>query len=123
MSPKTLRIGGDVGYMGSDRYYKSRSEQQNFLTNDSSSFVNRNGENINRGHNFSMNFRMRWEIDTLTTLEFMPRFGFNKSHFENNSYSETMGDTVIPNGPIATVSTISVLSRRAMLTDIICRVG
>lgn len=88
---KTLRIGGDVGYMGSDRYYKSRSEQQNFLTNDSSSFVNRNGENINRGHNFSMNFRMRWEIDTLTTLEFMPRFGFNKSHFENNSYSETMG--------------------------------
>ena len=88
---KTLRIGGDVGYMGSDRYYKSRSEQQNFLTNDSSSFVNRNGENINRGHNFSMNFRTRWEIDTLTTLEFMPRFGFNKSHFENNSYSETMG--------------------------------
>ena len=88
---KTLHIGGDVGYMGSDRYYKSRSEQQNFLTNDSSSFVNRDGENINRSHNFNMNFRMRWEIDTLTTLEFMPRFGFNKSHLENNSYSETMG--------------------------------
>ena len=88
---KSLRIGGDVGYMGSDRYYDSRSEQQNFLTNDSSSFVNRDGENINRSHSFSMNFRLRWEIDTLTRLEFMPRFGFNKSHLENNSYSETMG--------------------------------
>lgn len=87
---KSLRIGGDVGYMGSDRYYDSRSEQQNFLTNDSSSFVNRDGENINRSHSFGMNFRLRWEIDTLTRLEFMPRFGFNKSHLENNSYSETM---------------------------------
>lgn len=88
---KSLRIGGDVGYMGSDRYYDSRSEQQNFLTNDSSSFVNRDGENINRSHSFGMNFRLRWEIDTLTRLEFMPHFGFNKSHLENNSYSETMG--------------------------------
>lgn len=88
---KTFRVGGDVGYMGSDRYYKSRSEQQNFLTNDSSSFVNRDGENINLSHNFRVNLRLRWEIDTLTNLEFMPRFGFNKSHFENNSYSETMG--------------------------------
>ena len=88
---KSLRVGGDVGYMGTDRYYKSRSEQQNFLTNDSSSFVNRDGENINRSHNFRVNLRLRWEIDTLTTLEFMPRFGFNKSHFENNGYSETMG--------------------------------
>ena len=87
---KTLRIGGDVGYMGSDRYYDSRSERQNFLTSDSSSFVNREGENINRSHSLGMNFRMRWEIDTLTRLEFMPRFGFNKSHLENTSYPETM---------------------------------
>ena len=26
-----------------------------------------------------MNFRLHWEIDTLTVLEFMPTFGYNKS--------------------------------------------
>ncbi len=88
---ETFRIGGDVNYMGNERYVNSRSEQQNFLTNDSSSFVNSENENIHRSHNVNINLRLRWEIDTLTNLEFMPRFGFNKSHMENNSYSETMG--------------------------------
>lgn len=88
---ETFRIGGDVSYMHADRYTESKSEQQNFLTNDSSSFVNSRSENIHRSNNLRLNFRMRWEIDTLTSLEFMPRFDFNKSHMESNSYSETMG--------------------------------
>ncbi|MCD8287514.1 MAG: outer membrane beta-barrel family protein, partial [Porphyromonadaceae bacterium] len=78
-------------YMGNDKEFISTSEQQNFLTNDSSSFVNKNGRNVNRSHSLNLNFRLRWEIDTLTTLEFMPRFGFNKSHLENNGFTETMG--------------------------------
>ena len=88
---ETFRIDGSVNYMTSNRYYWSRSEQQNFLTADSSSFVNSLSENRNISHNLRMNFRLRWEIDTLTTLEFAPNFGFNKSLPDNESYSETMG--------------------------------
>ena len=88
---ETFRVGGSVNYMTSNRYYWSRSEQQNFLTADSSSFVNSLSENKNISHNLRMNFRLRWEIDTLTTLEFAPNFGFNKSLPDNESFSETMG--------------------------------
>ena len=88
---ETFRVGGSVNYMTSDRYYQSRSEQQNFLTADSSSFVNSFSENKNISHNLRMNFRLRWEIDTLTTLEFAPNFGFNKSLPEDGSVSQTMG--------------------------------
>lgn len=85
-----LRFGGDIRYGYSNNNVWQKSEQQNFLK-DSISYDNSEKTYNTKSHNVNMNFRLHWEIDTLTVLEFMPAFGYNKSKMYNNSTSATLG--------------------------------
>ena len=85
-----LRFGGDIRYVYSNNNVWQKSEQQNFLK-DSISYDNSEKTYNTKSHNVNMNFRLHWEIDTLTVLEFMPAFGYNKSKMYNNSTSATLG--------------------------------
>ncbi len=85
-----LRFGGDIRYGYSNNDVWQKSERQNFLK-DSISYDNSEKTYSTKSHNLNMNFRLRWEIDTLTTIEFRPSFGYNKSRMSNYSESATLG--------------------------------
>jgi hypothetical protein len=75
-----FRVGGSVMYSHSDRDTRTLSNRQ-YLFTDSTSWYKDNSIARDRGHNVRGDFRMRWQIDSLNTLEFRPNFSmnFNKS--------------------------------------------
>ncbi|MBR5533212.1 MAG: TonB-dependent receptor family protein [Bacteroidales bacterium] len=86
-----FRAGGDVKYAYSDLDLKEHSERQNFLSPDSSTFDNSLKENRNKSHNIEMNYRLLWNPDEYTQIEFRPNFKFNSSKMSNNSASSSFG--------------------------------
>lgn len=86
-----FRAGGDVKYAYSDMDLKEHSERQNFLSPDSSTFDNSLKENRNKSHNIEMNYRLLWNPDEYTQIEFRPNFKFNSSKMSNNSASSSFG--------------------------------
>lgn len=87
-SEDKLRVGGDVFYSHSDRDSRNSSNRQ-YLFPDSTSYYDEAGSSRDRGHNISGNFRLKWEIDSFSTLEFRPRFSVNFSDSESADSSAT----------------------------------
>ncbi len=83
-----LRIGGDVFYSHSDRDSRNSSSRQ-YLFTDSTSYYDAAGSSHDKGHNISGNFRLKWEIDSFSTLEFRPRFAVSFSDSQSNDSSAT----------------------------------
>lgn len=90
-APKTI-LGGNLRYSHSSNEAKSKSNRQNILPGDSSSYDNSEVSNRTKNDNIGADFRFEWEPDTLTRLIFHP--GFNLSHSLNDSYSDatTLGN-------------------------------
>ena len=86
-----FRAGGDVKYAYTDMDLKEHSERQNFLTTDSTTYDNSLKDNRNRGHNIEMNYRLLWNPDKYTQIEFRPNFKYSNSKMENNSSSLSYG--------------------------------
>lgn len=92
-----FRIGGDLMYSGSDLVSTRKTSRQNLLK-DSVSYSNSSESSRTKSRNVTMNFRMRWEIDTLSALEFMPSFGYNHTRLSERENSETLdGDRHLVN--------------------------
>ena len=87
-SEDKLRVGGDVFYSHSDRDSRNSSNRQ-YLFPDSTSYYDEAGSSRDCGHNISGNFRLKWEIDSFSTLEFRPRFSVNFSDSESADSSAT----------------------------------
>lgn len=85
-SDDTFRVGGDVLYSHTDESSRTSRERQ-YLFTDSTSFYNSQSGSRDKGHNVQGNFRMKWEIDSFSTLEFRPsfRFNYNKSTSADSS--------------------------------------
>lgn len=83
-----LRFGGDVFYSHNDRDSRNSSRRQ-YLFADSTSYYDEAGMSRDKGHNISANFRMEWEIDSFTTLDFRPRFSVSFSDSESADSSLT----------------------------------
>lgn len=81
-SDDTFRVGGDLMYSHTDESSRTSRERQ-YLFTDSTSFYNSQSGSRDKGHNVQGNFRLKWEIDSFSTLEFRPRFRLNY----NNSTS------------------------------------
>ena len=73
-----LRVGGDLMYSHSDRDTRQSTARQ-YLFQDSTSYYNSASSARDKGHNLRGDFRMRWRIDSLSTLEFRPNFQLNFS--------------------------------------------
>jgi len=93
----SLRVGGNIMYSHNDRTNWSKTHRLNIFqdgnTNDDSERSSRD-----RGHNIGGELRLKWEPDSLNTLDFRPRFSlnFNKSEnfSTNQNYGETMADMI-----------------------------
>lgn len=82
----TLTLGGNTNYSHSKNEALSKSNRENILPGDSSSFDNGIAMSHTKNDNFGMNFRMEWEPDTMTRLIFRPSFNF--SHSINNDFTD-----------------------------------
>lgn len=81
-----LRVGGNIFYSHSDRDARSKSETQ-YLFPDSVSYNSAGSKTRDKGHNIRADLRLQWNIDESNTLDFRPRFAFNRrdSHLNDSS--------------------------------------
>ena len=84
-----FRVGGDVSLAFSDQDSWNKSQRQNLFA-DSTSYDNSEQRNRTKSHNLGVNFRMHWELDSLSTIEFMPNFSYNKSSYHASNESATL---------------------------------
>ena len=95
-----LTLGGNTRYSHSDNDARSKSDRQNILPGDSSSYDNSEAMSRTKSDNFGVDFRLEWKPDTMTQLIFRPSFSFSHSMNDNFSDATTLDnerDTVNTN--------------------------
>ena len=98
--PDKLTLGGNTRYSHSDNDARSKSDRQNILPGDSSSYDNSEAMSRTKSDNFGVDFRLEWKPDTMTQLIFRPSFSFSHSMNDNFSDATTLDnerDTVDTN--------------------------
>ena len=98
--PDKLTLGGNTRYSHSDNDARSKSDRQNILPGDSSSYDNSEAMSCTKSDNFGVDFRLEWKPDTMTQLIFRPSFSFSHSMNDNFSDATTLDnerDTVNTN--------------------------
>lgn len=84
--------GGNLRYSHSDKDAKSKSDRQNILPGDSTSYYNEKNYDNTRDDNIGFDLRMEWKPDTSTQIIFTPSFGYSKSHnLQNGTFSTLSG--------------------------------
>ena len=101
-----FKAGGDIKYAFSHLDLYERSDRQDFLAIDSTSYDNSIKDNLNKSHNVEMNFRFDWTPDEFTRVEFHPRFKYNHSDMASSSASLSYGLNTVD--PMAVADTITV---------------
>ena len=92
-----LTVGGNLRYSHSDNDAISKSNRQNILPGDSTSFYNENNSSNTRSDNVAADLRMEWKPDSLTQIIFRPSFSYSNSHSREGSTFNTLSgnrDTV-----------------------------
>lgn len=77
-----FRVGGNVMWSRSDRKV-IRSQERQYLYNDSSSYSSTERDARDRGNNFRADFRIQWKPDSFNTLEIRPNVSFNINDSES----------------------------------------
>lgn len=98
--PDKLTLGGNTRYSHSDNDARSKSDRQNILPGDSSSYDNSEEMSRTKSDNFGVDFRLEWKPDTMTQLIFRPSFSLSHSMNDNFSDATTLDnerDTVNTN--------------------------
>ena len=98
--PDKLTLGGNTRYSHSDNDARSKSDRQNILPGDSSSYDNSEAMSRTKSDNFGVDFRLEWKPDTMTQIIFRPSFSFSHSMNDNFSDATTLDnerDTVNTN--------------------------
>lgn len=98
--PDKLTLGGNTRYSHSDNDARSKSDRQNILPGDSSSYDNSEAMSRTKNDNFGVDFRLEWKPDTMTQLIFRPSFSLSHSMNDNFSDATTLDnerDTVNTN--------------------------
>lgn len=84
-----FRAGGDVMYSHSRQRTVQNSNKQ-YLFTDSTSYENSHSYSLDRTHNFTGNFRLRWQVDSLNTLDFRPSFVVSHNESDKTTNSELL---------------------------------
>ncbi|MEG1643498.1 MAG: TonB-dependent receptor [Bacteroidales bacterium] len=90
-----FNAGGDIKYVFSNLNVNERSERQNFINSDSTTYDSSIKENLNKSHNIEMNFRLKWQPNDLTNIDFYPSFGYNHSNMNSSSISQSTGQNTL----------------------------
>ncbi|MDE6497525.1 MAG: outer membrane beta-barrel protein [Muribaculaceae bacterium] len=83
-----IRVGGDVMYSYSDRDTRQLTDRQ-YLFADSTSYYNSGRNARDRGHNVRVDLRVQWKPDSFNTVDFRPRFSWNRNDSHSNDSSLT----------------------------------
>lgn len=90
-NPK-MTVGGNVRYSHSDNEAISKSNRQNILPGDSTSYYNENNNSNTKSDNVAADIRMEWKPDSLTQIIFRPSFSYSNSHSREGSYFNTLNE-------------------------------
>ena len=82
-----FRVGGNVFYSHTDRH-STTDKNIEYHQPGRNEFSTDSSVADDEGHNVSGDFRMEWKIDQNNTLDFRPKFTFNKR--DSESWSETL---------------------------------
>lgn len=83
-----LEIGGNVRYNHSSTDNLTKTSSQTFVTSTVSQFVNSLSQSYNRRGGVNGDFRLEWQPDSMTNIQFRPSFSYNDS--DNNGYSSSV---------------------------------
>lgn len=83
-----FRVGGDLMYSHNTNT-TVRSIARQYLFTDSVSYYDELQNAKDRGHNLRGNFRLKWEIDSLNTIDFRPNFTYNSNRSDQAQTSDT----------------------------------
>ncbi len=88
-----LELGGSINWSHRDNDLLSTSASETFLTGGSaSSFSNSASSSGSKSTNVNTNFRLKWNPDSLTRINFRPNFSFSKSSNFSDSRTATFND-------------------------------
>lgn len=88
-NPK-MTLGGNTRYSQSENEALSKSNKQNILTGDSTSYDDKQVANNTRSNNVGADFRMEWKPDTMTNIIFRPSFSYSNSRDAETSNFHTL---------------------------------
>lgn len=88
-----IELGGNVRYRHSNSDNLSTSNSETFLTSGaSSSFSNSWSHNVNKNTSVNTSFRLEWNPDSMTNINFRPSYSYSESHNHGSSRSATFND-------------------------------
>ena len=88
-----LELGGNVRYGHTDTDALSTSNSETFLTaGNSSSFSNSWSHSVSKSTSVNSSFRLEWNPDSMTNVNFRPSYSYSESHNNGRSLSATFND-------------------------------
>jgi len=87
-----LELGGNVRYNHRSTDNLTRSNSETFVTSAVSQYVNSLSQSYGSGSNVDADMRLEWQPDSLTNIQFRPRFSYSDSDNESRSADVTFND-------------------------------
>lgn len=88
-----LELGGNVRYNHRSNDLTSSSASETFLNaGSSSSFNNSRSKSLSSSTNVNGSFRLQWNPDSMTNINFRPSFTHSDSHNSGSTYAGTFND-------------------------------
>ena len=90
-----LKAVGNISYNYGDNDITRKDNRINFFNNDSTTYRFSNSSSHNFDNNFSIEAKLEYKPDTLTTVVFSPSFSYNRSVSHRSSAQQTHIDSEI----------------------------
>lgn len=87
-----LEVGGNARFSYSHTDNETRSNSESFLSTGGSTFSNSQSMSKPWSWSFNTNYKIEWQIDSLTNLIFRPDVSYSRSHGESMSSSVTFSE-------------------------------
>ena len=84
-----FEFSGNIDFRFSDSDATRSTNSESFYSTNKSNFSNSLSKNRNDNKGFSASFTIKWNPDSLTTMQFSPNFNYSKSHSSSRSLSAT----------------------------------
>lgn len=87
-----FEIGGRLGFNYSDSDRKTTTNRESFFGDGKSNFSNSQSKSRSNSKGFNTNLNIKWNPDSMTTMQFRPSFGYTKSNSSSYSLDATFSD-------------------------------
>ena len=84
-----LKMGGNARYAHRKSETETKSNSETFLSETKSTYTNSHSISTSRSWNVNANFRLEWQPDSMTTINFRPNFSYSNSSSDSWSSSVT----------------------------------